>query len=702
MASLFGADGAGRLSGANPAHPPPTYIVVLVEQPVHALSQSVGAPYRMRLADLQERSRALVSAGDPASRRRLADLNAAAERTLHTMRRSILDAAAAGLADSQAPLVQAVSAAGGELLYRYRVVNALAVRLPESAVVELKARPDVAAIYRDQQITAQLDVSAAAVYAESWWNAGETGGIWDVAVIDSGLDSFHPAFAGHTILEGRFLDAAGNPTTDPSPDDVNGHGTHVAGIVSSGDAFYRGIAFGHDKLFNLKAAYDEDGADGDRALMYWSDAMAAVDWAFAQSDSPDVFNLSFGGCAAHPESGFTRFWDAVVDDLDVAVAISAGNDGVDCIHDPSTAYNVLSVANVDDGGTSYRSDDLISPTSSQGPAPDGRRKPDLAAPGTSILSANNTWDEGDGWWAGYSGTSQAAPHVAGALLLVLDGGLYSPIAQKALLINSADDRGSAGWDSSWGWGYLNLEEAYDRRTDVQEAILYPAPDHDLYLATLAPEERATLVWNRHVDYGGPVYPPSGDTHDLSDLDLYLYDMDTNAQVDASVLPGDNVEQVEADARLTGVLRVQAASASFDGVYFERYALAAGTGFAAADGPDLTTIPERAFYGIAGRTIRVTIPAINSGDLTLHAVSATTSVPISVTLLEGANPAALGNIPAGESRSASWVFQISDGMTHTLSIGLAGTGYGLAYAAETSAHLIEFVPTSWAHLPLVMR
>jgi hypothetical protein len=392
----------------------------------------------------------------------------------------------------------------------------------------------------------------------------------------------------------------------------------------------------------------------------------------------------------------------VVDDFDVSVAISAGNDGLNCIHYPSTAYNVLSVANADDHGTVYRSDDEISDTSSRGPAPDGRRKPDLAAPGTVIISANNTWEEGDPSWTGYSGTSQAAPHVAGALLLALDGGLYSPRAQKALLINSAQDRDSAGWDASWGWGYLDLEAAYNDLTNVQEGLIYPAPDNDLFLASFSPGDRATLVWNRHVDYGGPFYPPITATHNLSDLDLYLYDMFTNAQVDASVLTSDNIEQVTADASLIGILRVQAVSPSFDDLILEQYAIAAADDLMPVDGPELSTIAERTFRGVAGRTVRVTVPAINSGDLTLHAVSATTSVPPSVTLVSGVNPTALGNIPVGESRYATWVFTIPEGTTHTLTIDLDGIGYGLTYSTQTTAILADFVPVGFAYLPLVTR
>lgn len=670
------------------------FIIILTEQPVHTLSPQVGEPYRQHLAYLRAQAQGATT------RQQLAELQSEADSTLHQMRSAILEAAASDLARSQAPIVAALRAAGGELLYRYRVVNAIAARLTDDAVARLNAHPGVAAIHPDEKLSANLNISAGALSAQTWWNHGETGGIWDVAVVDSGIDRTHPAFAGHTIIEGRFLAAAGNPPTDPSPDDVNGHGSNVSGIVSSVDTAYRGIAYGHHILYNLKAGYDTDGADGGPANMYWSDAMAAVDWAFSHADSPDVFNLSYGSCATADDSPFSRFWDAVVDDLDTSVAISAGNNGLTCIHQPSIAYNVLSVANVDDQNTLYRYDDLIYWNSSRGPVPGGRRKPDIAAPGTAILSANNTWEEGDPLWDAYSGTSQAAPHVAGAMLLALDASLFSPVAQKALLINTAEDRGDFGWDVNWGWGYMDLAQAYNRIDDVFERTISPFPDYDLYVGAFSYGDRATLAWNRHVDYSGAVYPPITDTHNLNDLDLYLYNAANNLLMDASVSPLDNVEQVTAISSWVGVLRVQAVSPTFEGVTLERYALATGAGFAPASGPQMVTPVEGRFAGPIGGTIRVSLPVDNAGDLPLHAVSATTSLPAGVTLVGGTLPAALGSIPAGERATATWSFQITDGLTHTLVFEFSGTGYGLDHSAKTTAFLKE-LPIR-AYLPLTSK
>jgi hypothetical protein len=78
-------------------------------------------------------------------------------------------------------------------------------------------------------------------------------------------------------------------------------------------------------------------------------------------DDADTLNLSYGGSTSSDDTDFARFWDAVVDDLGVPSTISAGNDGPSAytLGDPSIAYNVLCVANMDDQNTTSRSDDTI-------------------------------------------------------------------------------------------------------------------------------------------------------------------------------------------------------------------------------------------------------------------------------------------------------------------------------------------------------
>ena len=127
--------------------------------------------------------------------------------------------------------------------------------------------------------------------------------------------------------------------------------------------------------------------------------------------------------------------------------------------------------------------------------------------------------------------SAAAPHVAGAILLFWDHGLSDPMMQKALLINSAEDRGPAGWDRDWGWGYIDLYAALEQYDyTISDSIEGGA--ETWYSGTMNECQTATLVWHKHS--GQP----------LSNLDMYLYDAGTQDLIDFSTSPRDNVEQVK--------------------------------------------------------------------------------------------------------------------------------------------------------------
>lgn len=682
-------------------------IIELKDQPLAEAVQPIRKGYWSQAEALQREYRSLAPASAQAHRSSLPrdqeaaqiepptsaqrELVSEIEMTLGEMRRAMVEAARPALDRSQAPVVAAVEAMGGQVIYRYMTRNAIAAAIPPGVRDALAARPDVTAVTDDRRIDATLDVSASAIYAPTWWSYGYEGGPWDVAIIDSGVDNGHPAFSGHIVCNGVFLDAAGNPSWDSTSDDVNGHGTHVAGIVSSTDSTYRGVAYGHDKIINVKAAYDVDGPDGGGASMYWSDAMAGVDWAYftACGDDADVMNLSYGSAAWVDDDDYNRFWDAVVDGLLMPVSIAAGNDNTDgspTVHAPSIAYNVISIANVDDNNTVGRSDDAIRSSSSRGPSPGGRKKPDLAAPGSNILSADNSWDAGGSNWIAYWGTSMAAPHITGAQLLLLNTGVYSPRVQKALLINTSEDMGTAGWDSAYGWGYLDLGHAYFHRYDWFTDYISPAPAFKLYKGPMFPAERATLVWNRRVGYAGASSPST--YYSLSDLDLYMYDEYSDSIVDASISSIDNVEVVEADVYYsTAVLKVDVWSSSFDGTSSEYYTLATEENLNVATGPAFTAVHPLEYVIPISDTFNVTVAITNTGDLIAHNVYLGLDLPAEVSLVSGSNPQHFGRITPSASVTGQWTLQSNNSGTFTVPINIISYSYGETFT-QTSAFTLR--------------
>ncbi|MFG2775616.1 S8 family serine peptidase [Streptomyces sp. NPDC048350] len=244
------------------------------------------------------------------------------------------------------------------------------------------------------QSGASLDTYLERIKAPEAWSLGLSGEGVEVAVIDSGVDAKHPD------LQGK-VEAEANLTTDPTPGDGNGHGTHVASVaVGSGaqaDGARKGVAFGANLL---SAKVVTDNGEG---LTSW--VIAGMEWAARRG--ADVINVSLGG-VPREDDPLADAVDALSSETDTLFVVASGDDtaGDFSVTTPGVAGSALTVA-----GNGYRLDGA-------GPAPyTYLAKPDLVAPAASIMGAR----AGGGTTQPYSamtGTSPATAQTAGAAALL--------------------------------------------------------------------------------------------------------------------------------------------------------------------------------------------------------------------------------------------------------------------------------------------
>ena len=378
---------------------------------------------------------------------------------------------------------------GAQVRWRYRVVlNALAVVVPAGSLERLEQVDGITAVHRSSRYRPQLDRSPAAIGAPALWGPGlsTAGQGMKIGIIDDGVDHRHPFFApaGYAMPPGfpkgqtayttaKVIAARSFPPPSPRPrfaelpfnPEESEHGTHVAGIAAGnngtqvplggGITTVSGVAprayLGNYRVLTVPTASNV-GLDGN------SPEIAAAIEAAVQ-DGMDVINLSIG----EPEIPPTR--DLVVRAIDGAAAagvvstVSAGNDfeafGRGSVSSPGSAASAITV-----GATTV--DRQLAGFSSAGPTPLSLRlKPEVSAPGVEILSAA---PDRRGRWQSLSGTSMAAPHIAGAAAVLLQRHpTWTPAQLKSALVTTgqrARETGSLKASTTReGGGFVDLPRA---------------------------------------------------------------------------------------------------------------------------------------------------------------------------------------------------------------------------------------------------
>ncbi len=360
----------------------------------------------------------------------------------------------------------------------------LVATVPVADLPLLRRSPHVRSVQVDVPQKVALDSSLAVIRADAAHNAGYTGAGTTVAILDTGIDVDHPFLAGRVVAQYCSSSPDGpnqtslcpNGATEDDNADIDSlaactsatsgalcnHGTHVAGIVAgngdgigtgSAGAPAAGVAPGA-KLIAMQVftRFDDRAFCGAASCVasYPSDQLRALD----RLATLDAANPAWNVVAANlslASGSFTAPCDTdarkgAIDALlaqGVATVIAAGNSGAAAVANPGCISSAVTVGATTD-------DDGIASFSNRGTLLD------VLAPGVDITSSVP-----DDAWATLSGTSMAAPHVAGALALLRQ---HAPNLPTASLVQDLRSSGKPVTYTSAG------ARVTTRRIDVLNAI----------------------------------------------------------------------------------------------------------------------------------------------------------------------------------------------------------------------------------------
>lgn len=353
-----------------------------------------------------------------------------------------------------------------EYMQSFWIFNGIVLTTTKQIIMRIAKRCDVDYIIDDAVISMEDSEKKSSIIdsrvpewnimkikADSCWDIGFDGTGTIIGMMDTGVDTSHPALQGK-FIPGGWFDAVNG---QPNPYDDHGHGTFVMGIICGGDgngSFPNDIGVAPGAGFKVAKIFNASGS----AQLSW--IHAAFQW-FATQDAQTINNSWGVGVTTSLE-----FWDdcLTLRNLGIlqAFSVGGGGPGSGTAATPSNYPTVTGVGATD-------SLDNIASFSGRGPAPNqapwsdtqywGRPdwnliKPDIAAPGVNIRSS----------WPGMgyvimSGTSWSTAHVTGAYAILLQkdstatyGVLYS------ILLDYADEppQGAPYPNNDYGWGRVNV------------------------------------------------------------------------------------------------------------------------------------------------------------------------------------------------------------------------------------------------------
>jgi bacillopeptidase F len=371
-----------------------------------------------------------------------------------------------------------------------------------STITPEKVRSDVA------KSEGGIEPGLAVIGAPEMWALGYTGLGRIAMTFDTGVWPDHPALTNR-FLPNRMPIAStwfGYDSDLPS-DKSSSHGTHVSGIMLGLDTATA------DTIGVAPRAYfiATDPIVSNIAFVKpLTDLMLGYEWSLnpdgdesTSDDIPDVINNSWGRSNDVEDQDWDICPDFVIPVLNaveaagIANVFSAGNEGPDpesisVPHNINTGLvNSFTVAAVN--GIGLGPSWNVANFSSRGPSLCGGEgslliKPEVSAPGVNVRSSVDS----DGYDL-FSGTSMAAPHVSGAILLLKEAFPYLSGEELLLaLYYTAIDQGEPGEDNTYGMGVINVKNAYDYLAETNEPVPPASSEFDLEILSI-------LTPNRSID-----------------------------------------------------------------------------------------------------------------------------------------------------------------------------------------------------------
>jgi serine protease AprX len=415
--------------------------------------------------------------------------------------------------DQGQKLIELVESLGGRNVRNLWIASAVSAELTPAMIDEVLKSPDVIQVRKDGMVDSPFAMAGAPgpaewnislVGAPTLWQLGYLGGSVVVASMDTGIDLLHPQLApGYRGGDNSWFDPYGEHAT---PYDRTGHGTQVLGLIVGGSASGVAVGVAPEARWIATKIFDDAGNGLQSAVHQAFQWLLDPDGDPLTDDAPDVVNASWGFTDAGVCN--TEFLPDIeaLKAADIAVVFSVGNSGPA----PSTGMSpgnnpgVLSSGAVDDLSE-------VAAFSSRGPSScDEGLMPRMVAPGDNVRTTDLSLGGMDNYVI-VSGTSYAAPHIAGVLALLRDAVPPASVDElESVLMESAVDIGEPGPDNDSGYGLVAATEALN-------LLAYPVDmDEDGFAASLDCNDTDRTIYP-----GAPEVIRDGVDQDCNGYDLTL-------------------------------------------------------------------------------------------------------------------------------------------------------------------------------------